>query len=71
MDNFKAKVAEKFGSSLEITIYPAGQLYNDKNMNDAIISGGIDMGLNSVGRWASIVPAIDVFDVLFLFPDYD
>lgn len=71
MDTFKAKVAEKSGGSVDITIYPAGQLYNDKNMNDAIISGGIDMGLNSVGRWASIVPAMDVFDVPFLFPDYE
>lgn len=71
MDSFKAKVAEKSGGSLDVTIYPAGQLYNDKNMNDAVISGGVDMGLNTVGRWASIVPAMDVFDVPFLFPDYD
>lgn len=71
MDNFKAKVAEKSKGSIEVTIYPAGQLYNDKNMNDAVISGGVDMGLNTVGRWASIVPAMDVFDVPFLFPDYE
>lgn len=71
MESFKAKVAEKTGGSVDISIYPAGQLYNDKNMNDAVISGGVDLGLNSVGRWASIVPAMDVFDVPFLFPDYD
>lgn len=71
MDNFKTKVAEKSKGSIEVTIYPAGQLYNDKNMNDAVISGGVDMGLNTVGRWASIVPAMDVFDVPFLFPDYE
>lgn len=71
MDNFKNKVAEKSKGSIEVTIYPAGQLYNDKNMNDAVISGGVDMGLNTVGRWASIVPAMDVFDVPFLFPDYE
>ncbi len=71
MESFKAKVAEKSKGSVDVVIYPAGQLYNDKNMNDAIISGGIDLGLNSVGRWASIVPAMDVFDVPFLFPDYE
>lgn len=71
MENFKAKVAEKSKGSLEVVIYPAGQLYNDKNMNDAVVSGGVDMGLNTVGRWASIVPAMDVFDVPFLFPDYE
>lgn len=71
MDTLKAKTAEKSGGSVTIQIYPAGQLYNDKNMNDAIMSGGIDMGLNTVGRWASIIPAMDIFDVPFIFPGYE
>lgn len=71
MYSLKDKAAEKSKGTVEINIYPAGQLYNDKNMNDAVISGGIDMGLNTVGRWASIVPAMDIFDVPFLFPSYD
>lgn len=71
MDSLKEKAAAKSGGTVKIAIYPAGQLYNDKNMNDAIMSGGIDMGLNTVGRWASIIPAMDVFDVPFLFPDYE
>ncbi|MBR5172608.1 MAG: DctP family TRAP transporter solute-binding subunit, partial [Phascolarctobacterium sp.] len=65
------KANEKSKGSVTIQIYPAGQLYNDKNMNDAIISGGIDMGLNTVGRWATIVPAMDIFDVPFIFPSYE
>lgn len=71
MEQLKTKTEEKSGGSVSITIYPAGQLFNDKNMNDALISGGIDIALNTVGRWASIVPEMDVFDVPFLFPDYD
>lgn len=71
MESLKAKTAEKSKGSVEINIYPAGQLYNDKNMNDAIMSGGIDMGLNTVGRWASIIPAMDIFDVPFMFPSYE
>ena len=71
MDTLKAKANEKSKCSVTIQIYPAGQLYNDKNMNDAIISGGIDMGLNTVGRWATIVPAMDIFDVPFIFPSYE
>lgn len=71
MDTLKAKANEKSKGSITIQIYPAGQLYNDKNMNDAIISGGIDMGLNTVGRWATIVPAMDIFDVPFIFPSYE
>ena len=71
MDVLKEKANEKSKGSVTIQIYPAGQLYNDKNMNDAIISGGIDMGLNTVGRWATIVPAMDIFDVPFIFPSYE
>lgn len=71
MDVLKTKTADKSKGSVEIAIYPAGQLYNDKNMNDALMQGGIDMALNSVGRWASIVPAMDIFDVPFLFPSYE
>ena len=71
MDTFKKKVAEKTKGSVTIQIYPAGQLFNDKTMNDALMSGGIDLGLNTVGRWASIIPAMDVFDVPFLFPSYE
>ena len=71
MDTLKAKANEKSKGSVTIQIYPAGQLYTDKNMNDAIISGGIDMGLNTVGRWATIVPAMDIFDVPFIFPSYE
>ena len=71
MDVLKDKANEKSNGSVTIKIYPAGQLYNDKNMHDAIISGGIDMGLNTVGRWATIVPAMDIFDVPFIFPSYE
>ncbi|MDY4921109.1 MAG: DctP family TRAP transporter solute-binding subunit [Phascolarctobacterium sp.] len=71
MDSLKDKVAKKTNGTVTIAIYPAGQLFNDKNMNDALMSGGIDMGLNTVGRWASIVPAMDVFDVPFLFLGYE
>lgn len=70
-EKLKTKVAEKSKGTIEITIYPAGQLYNDKTMNDAIMSGGIDLGLNTVGRWAQVVPAMDIFDVPFLFPGYE
>lgn len=71
VDAFVAKVKEKSKGDITITTYPAGQLYNDKSMNDAIMSGGVDMGLNTVGRWATVIPAMEVFDVPFLFPSYE
>jgi tripartite ATP-independent periplasmic transporter solute receptor, DctP family len=70
-DEFAKKVKEKSNGSITVTVYPSGQLYNDKSMNDAIMSGGIDMGLNTVGRWSTVIPAMEVFDVPFLFPTYE
>ncbi len=68
---FAQKVQEKSKGNITVTIYPSGQLYNDKSMNDALMAGGIDMGLNTVGRWSSVIPAMEVFDVPFLFPSYE
>jgi len=71
IEEFVAKVKDKTKGTVDIKVYPAGQLYTDKTMNDAIMSGGVDMGLNTVGRWATIIPAMEVFDVPFLFPSYE
>ena len=71
VESFIQKVKEKTHGEVTITAYPAGQLYNDKSMNDAIMTGGVDMGLNTVGRWATVVPAMEVFDVPFVFPSYE
>lgn len=71
MESFAQKVNEKSHGNIQIAIYPSGQLFNDKSMNDAIMSGGVDMGLNSVAMWSSVIPAMEIFDVPFLFPSYD
>lgn len=71
VESFIAKVKDKTKGEVVITSFPAGQLYNDKTMNDAIMTGGVDMGLNTVGRWATIIPAMEVFDVPFVFPGYE
>ena len=71
MDNFAKKVSEKSKGSVTVQIYPSGQLYNDKSMNEALMSGGIDIGLNSTAMWASVIPVMEIFDVPFLLPSYE
>ena len=71
MEDFAKKVNEKSKGNITVNIYPAGQLFNDKSMNDAIMTGGVDMGLNSVAMWSSVIPTMEIFDVPFLFPSYD
>ena len=71
MEKFAKRVEEKSGGKLTVKTYPAGQLYTDKSMNDAIMSGGLDMGLNSTAMWTTVIPALNVLDVPFLLPNYD
>ena len=51
-------------------VYPAGQLLSDKDMNQSILTGGVEMGVNSSTLWASTVPAMGIFDVPYVFNDY-
>ena len=71
MEAFAKKVEERSKGAITVQIFPSGQLYNDKSMNDAIMRGGVQMGLNSTAMWASVIPAMEIFDVPFMFPDYD
>lgn len=70
IEKFAAEVGKRTNGSVEIKTYPAGQLYTDKSMNDAIMSGGLDMGLNSVAMWSTVVPAMNIMEVPFLLPSY-
>lgn len=71
VERFAKRVGEKSKGTLTITTYPAGQLYTDKNMNDAILTGGLDIGLNSSAMWTTIAPVLNVLDVPFLLPTYE
>ena len=71
MESFAQKVNEKSKGNIQVNIYPSGQLFNDKSMNDAIMTSGVEMGLNSVAMWSSVIPSMEIFDVPFLFPSYD
>lgn len=68
VEKFAKEVNERSKGSIEVKVYPAGQLYNDQNMNDALMSGGLDIGLNSTARWSMVVPALKVLDLPFVLP---
>lgn len=71
MERFAKRVNERSNGKIVVKTYPAGQLYTDKSMNDAIMTGGLDMGLNSTAMWTTVIPAMNVLDVPFLLPNYD
>ncbi|AEV18155.1 TRAP dicarboxylate transporter-DctP subunit [Geobacillus thermoleovorans CCB_US3_UF5] len=71
VENFAKTVTEKSGGKVKIQVYPAGQLLSDKEMNQAILTGGVEMGVNSSTLWASTVPAMGIFDVPYAFPNHE
>ncbi|MEI4768133.1 DctP family TRAP transporter solute-binding subunit [Psychrobacillus sp. FJAT-51614] len=71
IEQFAKDVTEKSGGAVKVQVYPAGQLLSDKDMNQSILSGGVEMGLNSSTLWSSTVPAMGIFDVPYIFENYD
>ena len=70
VEKFAKEVNERSKGQIDIKVYPAGQLYNDQNMNDALMSGGLDIGMNSTARWSMVVPALKVLDMPFVLTSY-
>lgn len=69
-DLFAEKVKEKSGGKIEFTVYPAGQLYTDVAMPNAISSGQIEMGVNTLDMWSSNIAATE-FTTLPIFEDME
>jgi len=70
IEKFAKDVTENSGGKVNVQVYPAGQLLSDKDMNQSVLSGGVEMGVNSSTLWASTVPAMGIFDVPYVFNDY-
>lgn len=69
-EKFAELAKEKSGGKINITIFPTGQLYLDVNMPDAVTTGQVEFGVNTLEMWTSHVPAAE-FSVLPIFDDYD
>lgn len=63
---FKELVEAESDGELVVEIYPAAQLFTDKEVPGAVASGQIEMGSSSLARFAGTIPAVDIFNVPFL-----
>ncbi|MBN1546930.1 MAG: DctP family TRAP transporter solute-binding subunit, partial [Syntrophaceae bacterium] len=71
VEGFAQRVMQGTGGGIEFQIYPAAQLYRDKEIVDATRTGGIEMGMVPLMRWASIEPDVQILDLPFLFSSSD
>ncbi len=68
---FKALVEERSKGEIQVQVYPAQQLGNDLERLQAMQMGTIEASISALPRMASALPAVQVFDLPFLFPSYD
>lgn len=68
---FKEAVERLSNGNIKIDIYPARQLGDVKELAEGVQFGTIDMTVNSTSAYATLVPAVDSFQLPGLLPDYE
>jgi tripartite ATP-independent transporter DctP family solute receptor len=64
---YAKRVMEKANGKVKIEVYPAGQLFTDKDMLRALPSGAVDMGEVFCPQWTGIVPLWIFWDLPLYF----
>ena len=64
---FKQQVETDTGGAVAIDIYDAASRYRDDEVAAAVAGGEIEMGVVSLSRFESAIPAVDIFYQPFLF----
>ena len=64
---FTQIVAEKSSGRVQIDIFPAGQLGNEVKNREALMSGTLDMCLNSVPTFSAYVPEVAMTDLPYFW----
>lgn len=68
---FKDQLEDVSGGEMTVEIYDSAQLYKGSEIPQAVSSGAIDMGLVLIDEFAGTIPAVGLFSVAFMFPDYE
>lgn len=66
---FAKRVEERTAGKVKVTVYPAAQLFSDKDMVKAIPNGAVDIGQVTLSMWTGVVPGLLVFDLPYFFKD--
>lgn len=66
-DLFVKKAGELSGGKIKIKHHAGGTLFKDKEIPEAVMSGGCSMGIATSSRWAGHAPANHFWETPFLF----
>jgi C4-dicarboxylate-binding protein DctP len=68
-DFFAKRVKELTNGKVEVKVFPNSQLYSDKAVMKALKIGNVQMAVPSFSKFTRLVPAMQLFDLPFLFKD--
>ncbi|MBN2282571.1 MAG: TRAP transporter substrate-binding protein DctP [Deltaproteobacteria bacterium] len=71
LEMYKKYVEENSNGRVQIDIYPAQQLYNDKDLVSVLPRGAVDMAIANLDMWTGLVPAAGFFFIPMMFKDED
>jgi len=66
-DFFVKRAGELSGGKIKIKHHCGGTLFTDKEIPEAVMSGGCSMGIATSSRWAGHAPANHFWEIPFLF----
>jgi len=69
LQNFAKSVNEKTKGRVKIEVFPAGQLFSDKDLLRALPAGAVDMGQVFCPQWTGIIPLWIFWDIPLYFKD--
>jgi C4-dicarboxylate-binding protein DctP len=68
---YKQYVEQKSNGRVVVEIYPAQQLYNDKDLVTVLPKGAVDMAIANMDMWTGLVPSVGFFSMPMIFRNED
>jgi tripartite ATP-independent transporter DctP family solute receptor len=68
---FAEEIKAKTNGRIEIRLHPGGALGGDREVLEGVQLGTVDLTISSTSVIANFVPELQVFDIPFLFRDFD
>jgi len=66
-ERYSQILSEKTGGRLKIEVYPAGQLFSDKDMTRALPAGSVEMGACNLALLEGLVPVLGIMGLPYFF----
>ena len=68
--DFAAAVKNRSGGALDVRVFPASQLGNERELEEGLQLGNLDFTFGGPGVLTNFDPRIGIFDMPFMFRDY-